>query len=190
MELSDGQQKIIKSVHEFVKNESLIFSEDDVFNNHILGVKDFAVQLSEIYNANLFVTTLASYLHDIHYIRTKDHRIHEIEGAKFAIEYLKKYSLPIKDIELISKCILNHRGSKNSIRLSLEEKIISSSDAMDHINRIQHMFYRVSQKKSYEDSIDWIRKKIKRGWEKIELPVARAIIREEYEIAKIFFSVD
>jgi uncharacterized protein len=189
MALNKQQKAIIEEVHEFVKKESIGFSEDDLFKNHVLGVKDYAVKLAKIYNANVFVVIIAAYLHDLYYLQTKNHDIHEIEGAKFAKKFLKKFNLPDDEIELISKCILNHRGSKKRKRNSIEEKIISCADAMDHINRFQHMFYRGSKKMNYEDSIRWMRSKLKRGWDKTELSKAREIIKPKYQIAKIVFNI-
>ena len=106
------QKEIIQKIHNFVKNESEGFAEDDIFTNHILGVRNYAIKLTKYYEANLFVVIISAYLHDIYYLQTKDHSIHETKGAEFAKEYLKKFKIPKEEIELISKCILNHSDKR------------------------------------------------------------------------------
>lgn len=188
MGLNSRQKAIARKVHAYVRKVCHGFAEDDVFKNHILGVRDFSIQLAREYRANLFVVTLSAYLHDIHYIQTKNHDIHEIEGSKFAREYLKQYGLSERETAHIASCILYHRGSKESPRRTIEEKIIASADAMDHISRFQEMFYRVSKERDYKEAVKWMSEKIKRGWNKIELKKGREIVKEKYLAAKIAFS--
>jgi putative nucleotidyltransferase with HDIG domain len=180
------KQKIILShVHKFVKRESKGFGSDDVFSNHILSVKNYALKLAKQYNANEFVVALAAYLHDIYRLQTHNHEIHEIRGAEITKEYLKKFDISKKEINLVCKCILHHRGSKNNKRKSIEEKIVACADAMDHINRWIHMFYRCSQRRSFAETVDWMNAKMDRGYLKITLPLAERIIRDKYLAAKL-----
>jgi len=181
--LTKNKQEIIKKIHNFVKKESEGFAEDDIFTNHILGVRDYAIILAKKYKANLFVVIIAAYLHDIYHLQTKDHSIHEIKGAEFSKNYLKKFKLPKEEIELISRCILNHRGSKKAKRETIEERIIACADAMDHINRFQQMFHRKSKVSNYEETIEWMKGKMQRGWNKLELKKARKIIKPRYKLA-------
>ena len=50
-------------------------------------------------------------------------------GAKVAEEKLKELGYPIEKIELVRKCILNHRGSQQNFRDSIEEQILAEADA-------------------------------------------------------------
>ena len=186
--LTSNQEKIIKEIHDFVKKESEGFSEDDVFTNHILGVRNYAIKLARKYKANLFVVIISAYLHDIYHLQTKDHSIHEVKGAEFAKKYLVKFKIPSDEIELISKCILNHRGSKNRKRETIEEKIVACADAMDHINRFREMFYRKSKVSNFEETIEWMKGKMKRGWEKLELKEAKRIVKPQYKLAMKFLN--
>jgi len=179
------QIKILNEVHELVKKESIGFADDDVFTNHVLNVKRYASKLAKAYHADEFVVTLAAYLHDIYHIQTHNHKIHEIKGAEFAKEYLKKFDISDDRIELVCKCILHHRGSKNNKRNSKEECIVACADAMDHIDRWIHMFYRQSQKKSFAETVEWMDAKLDRGYKKINLPLAKKLIRNKYLSAKI-----
>lgn len=188
MKLTRKQQSIVKQVHEFVREECEGFSElDDVFEHHIMGVKTFAEKLADLYKANKFVVLLAAYLHDINYIQTHNHDVHEIEGSIYVKEYLSQFNIDPEDVELVSLCVLHHRGSKRSKRESIEEKIIASADAMDHINRCLQMFYRRISKETYEESIEFMRGKLQRGWKKIELTEGRKLVEKKYEAARVLF---
>ena len=189
MELTQKQREIIKQVHDFVQRESKkseVNDEIDIFNYHILNVVRFSEMLADKYNANKFVVILASYLHDIVYIQTSNHETHEIIGAGFVKTYLSKFNIPKEEIDLVSLCVLNHRGSKKSKKESVEEKIVASADAMDHIDRCLSMLYR-SGNKDFNSALEFMKGKIKRSWEKIELTKAKEIIKPKYEAARVLF---
>jgi HD superfamily phosphodiesterase len=190
--LDKTKEEIIQEIHNFVKSESeksKVNEEISIFDYHIMNVVKFSEILAEEYNANKFVSIISAYLHDITFIQTSDHKTHEIEGEKFAREYLSKFSIPKEEIDLICLCILHHRGSKYSQKESIEEKILASADAMDHIDRCLMMFYR-SGNKIFQDAFKFMQGKIARGWKKIELEKAREIIRAKYEAAKILFEIE
>ena len=187
MKLTKKQKEIIKEVHDHVRKECIGFAEDDVFKNHVLGVRDFAVRLAKEYNADLFSVIIASYMHDLYFIKTRDHSVHEIQGSEYARHFLEKYNLPSQETDKIANCILNHRGSKNNLRNSIEEKIVACADAMDHIDRFLPMFYRISKRMSYKEAVEWITGKIERSWKKVSLKKAREMIRPKYMAAKIVF---
>lgn len=132
---------------------------------------------------------VGAYLHDIYHLQTKNHKIHEIKGAEFTEKFLKKYDITKERIELIRKCVLNHRGSKKRKRESIEEKIVSCADAMDHINRFEHMFYRKSKAMEFEELIKWLKEKMKRGYKKVELKEGRKIIQKKYDSIKIILDI-
>lgn len=189
MELTQKQKEIIEQVHDFVQRESEQSKVNDwinIFKYHILNVVRFSEMLADKYNANKFVVILASYLHDIIYIQTSNHETHEIVGAEFVKDYLSKFNISEKEIALISLCVLNHRGSKKSKKESVEEKIVASADAMDHIDRCLSMLYR-SGNKDFNSALEFMKGKIKRSWEKIELTKAREIVKPKYEAAKVLF---
>ncbi len=191
MELTKKQKEIVSKVHTYVGRECEGFSElDNVFEKHILNVVKFAKQLSQLYESNTFVVILAAYLHDLYYIQTRNHDIHEIEGSKLVKKYLEEFEITEEELNLISLCVLNHRGSKKNKRNSIEEKIVSCADAMDHIDRSVEMFFRtVKGRDTYEEAFSWTSKKLKRSWEKIELEKAREIVMKKYDAAKILFEI-
>lgn len=76
---------------------------------------------------------MAALLHDVASVTNKDFtKEHHIIGAQISVEILNKYKLPQNQIELIKKCILNHRGSILVEKSTPEEICIADSDAMAH----------------------------------------------------------
>jgi hypothetical protein len=180
--------KILKRIHDFVKNESKEHS--DAFDNHVIDVRDYAVKLARHYKADLFTVQAAAYLHDLYRFRPDPDDTHEILGAEFAGGYLKELGVDEKTAEHISKCIRHHRGARTSERLSMEEKIIACADAMDHISDSLDMFFRLARKepekwkndriKGLPEAKAWLKAKLQRGWNKLELPYAKELVRDRY----------
>ena len=187
--LTKKENSIIKKVHDFVKQESVGQFEDDVFENHIMNVKNFAIKLSEHYKANKFAIILACYLHDLTIIQEKTNVDHEIKASKFARKYLTdEFSLDAKLINLICDCILCHRGSKDRKRKSIEAKIVACADAMDHIDRSLAMFYRISKRENFRESVNWLNAKLDRGWKKLELPEAKQLVKKKFLAMKLMLT--
>lgn len=189
--------KILKKIHAFVKKESKDHS--DAFENHVLDVRDYAVNLARHYKADIFVVQAAAYLHDLYRFRDDPDDTHEIKGAEFSIGYLKELGVDAKTAEHISKCVRHHRGARASERISMEEKIIACADAMDHITDSLDMFYRISRKaflqpQTLRDVIDprsakaWLKNKMQRGWNKLELPYAKELVKDRYEAIMLLLS--
>jgi putative nucleotidyltransferase with HDIG domain len=175
-------KELVKEVEEYLRNISGKYNLlNDIYKDHILLVRDFALKLAKIYKADEEVVELASLLHDISYIETADHSIHEITGAERAKELLKD-KISNEKLELISKCIRHHRGSKDYKRESIEEQIVACADAMSHItNCLNFMHPTLGEKQmSLEDSKKWIKNKVSRGWKKITLPEARKMVEKKY----------
>jgi len=189
--------KILKKIHAFVKEESKDHS--DAFDNHILEVRDYSIKLARHYKADIFVVQAAAYLHDLYRFREDPDDTHEIRGAEFAVPYLVGIGVDRNTAEHISKCIRHHRGARSSERLSVEEKIIACADAMDHITDSLDMFYRISRKaflqpQTLQDVTDprsakaWLKKKMQRGWNKLELPYARELVKDRYDAIMLLLS--
>ena len=189
--------KILNRIHALVKKESK--NHSDAFENHVLDVRDYALKLARHYKADLFVVQAAAYLHDLYRFRDDPDDTHEIRGAEFSIKYLKELGVDAKTAEHISKCIRHHRGARVSERLSMEEKIIACADAMDHISDSLDMFYRIARKTpsdwSKKQSADgmyeakaWLKAKLKRGWNKLELPYARELVKDRYNAMMLLLS--
>src|SRR3990167_4588454 len=158
------------------------FYQETVWRYHILPVVEHSIKLGKILKADLEVLELSALLHDVAAITDKkyipDHHRH---GAKMAGKILSGLALPEEKIVKIKNCILNHRGSKSRPRLSLEEKILASADAMSHFTELADMMflvYGIHKLKTREGAI-WLKGKLERSWKKI-MPAGRQLIRDNY----------
>ena len=138
-------KKIRNKVYEAVKEACYAPSNKFTYtawHYHILPVVRHSLELGKKLNADLEVLELAALLHDYSGILDYDfYPKHHVIGAKMAGEMLEKTGFPVEKIEMVKSAILHHRGSVKSKRLSKEEKIIASADAMSHITELADMFY-------------------------------------------------
>ncbi len=175
-------RKVIEKIERLLKKS--IFKNtrvNDVFEGHLIPVKDYSVKLAKIYHADVEVVEIAALLHDIAYIETNEHENHELIGSEMVGKILKG-KLSQEKIELIKKCIKHHRGAKNYKRESIEEQIIACADAMSHIfNSLGFMYRAGVEGKDFKESKEWMKGKMERGWKKITLPQARRMIKKEYD---------
>jgi uncharacterized protein len=109
------------------------------FIYHFIPMVNYAEQLSNELGGDKESILLAAWLHDIGSI-IYGRVDHHITGAKIAEEKLKEFNYPKEKIELIKKCILNHRGSQNSVRKSIEEQIIAEADVLSNFDNIAGIF--------------------------------------------------
>lgn len=163
----------------------------DFWNDHIKYVYDHAKELAIKYNADLEIVELGALLHDIampsNYGPQEEHHIY---GAKIAEELLSKYNYPREKIELVKKCVLNHRGSENFPRETIEEQIIADADVLAHFDCIPAMFYVAFKDYNYskEEGIIWAKNKLERDYNKLS-PRTRELLEERYNsIMKVLFN--
>lgn len=137
---------------------------------HIEAVAKNAEILADKYNADKEVCVIAAWLHDIASITDYDlYEEHHIYGAKIAHEILRKFEYDENKIELVKKCILNHRGSVDNKRLSKEEQIIADADAISHFDSIPSLLYLAYKEKnmSIEDGKQFVKSKLERSFNKL-----------------------
>lgn len=178
----DVTEKIRKYVERECKKQTSKYGyEPYVF--HFVPVHDYAVRLAKKLGADLEIVELASWLHDIGSIihRRKDHHI---TGAKIAEEKLRELNYPEQKIKLIKKCILNHRGSVKSRRISLEERIIADADGMNNFNNLPGLFKAAFTYENLDQGKARIsvRQKLINTYRKIS-PAAKAMIEQQYRAA-------
>lgn len=161
----------------------------DVWTHHILSVVKYSKILAQKQNADEEIVVLAALLHDyagiLNYKYYDDHHIH---SSRLAKEILQKYSYPKNKIKIVQNCILTHRGSKNYSRKSKEAKILASADALahfDNINSLLHLAF-VHHKKSPDEGIIWVLKKLENSWKKL-MPEGKKIIKNKYNCIKKSF---
>ena len=137
---------------------------------HIQAVVKNAEILANKYNADKEVCIIAAWLHDIASITDYDlYEEHHIHGAKIADEILRKFKYDKNKIELVKKCILNHRGSLDNKRLSKEEQIIADADAISHFDSVPSLLYLAYKQKnmSIEEGKEFVKSKLERSFNKL-----------------------
>jgi len=163
---------MIKNIKEDIKRRCE--SPNNFFGNgsyeHIESVAKNAVELAEVYKADVEVCEIAGWLHDIasitDYALYENHHIH---GADMAEEILKKYNYPKDKIELVKLCILNHRGSVLKEKATIEEICVADADAISHYDTLPSLFYLafVQRKLNINDGTEFVRSKLERSYNKM-----------------------
>lgn len=156
---------------------------------HIKLVTKYSAKLANLLHADKEIVEIAAILHD--YASVKNQKYdpeHEIIGAEFAQKILEKYQYPQDKIDLVKKCILNHRGSRLKSKSSIEEICVADADAMAHFYAISSLFFLCfyKHKLDIKDSQIWIWQKLNRSWQKLS-PEAQKLIKPHYLAAKLLF---
>lgn len=179
--IRDKVKKIVKAACFSPSNKY----KKTVWSHHILSVVKHSLTLGKKLKADLEVLELSAYLHDYSSIYNfKFASEHHIHSAKMAGEMLNDFNYPEDKIERIKQCILCHRGSKPRDKKFLEDKILSSADAMSHFTELADMMYLtygVHEYNTIEGAI-WLKAKLLRSWRKV-IPKGKIIIDNEYRIA-------
>lgn len=183
-------EKIIESVYEEVKKRCMLPSNAygiGAWEHHIELVYKIALKNCDLYGADKNIVALAALLHDIASVTNKDFtEEHHIIGASIAEDILKEHNLSNEQVDLIKKCILNHRGSRLVEKNTPEEICIADSDAMAHfysIPSLLRMAY-VEKKMTIDEGRDFVFQKLKRSYNKLSRQ-GKDLIKEEYEAAQI-----
>lgn len=183
-------EKIIQEVYENVKNRCYQPTNAygiGAWDHHIELVYKIAISNCEKYTANHDIVALAALLHDVASISNKDYtEEHHIIGAQIAEEILAKYNLKKEDLDLIKKCILNHRGSRLVDKTTPEEICIADSDAMAHFYSVPSLLRMVYVEKNMniDEGADFVLHKLERSYNKLSSQ-GKEIIQPQYEAAKI-----
>jgi len=182
-------KNVIEEVKSFVENECNNHPLGrEIFLNHFIPVANYAKKLSREKNVDLELLEIASFLHDIGSIKYGREN-HHITGAEIAEKKLKELNYPNEKIELVKKCILNHRGSKKNILTTPEERIIAEADCLTFFDNLEGYFLWVIEgdgiknQKSIRESV---RKKVQNKWEQLSSD-ARKLIKLKYEAAMLLF---
>jgi len=183
--------KIVEEIREFVKEECKKPSSKyglDAYD-HLIHVKKYAETLAEEFNVDLELIKLAALLHDIGSI-IEGRENHHITGAEIAERKLRELNYSEEKISLIKKCILNHRGSVNDGRESVEEKIIADADVLACFDSIDGLFIAalVYEKRDRIDARKSVLNKIINSWNKLSFEKSKEIIKPKFEAAMLLLS--
>lgn len=156
---------------------------------HFGPVVKYANELAEELGADKEIVTVAGWLHDIGSI-IDGRENHHITGAKIAEQKLKEFNYPAEKIELVKKCILNHRGSLNNNRESIEEIVVAEADVLSNFDNIGGLF-----KAAYEyegltqgEAHASVLKKLENKYNQLHLDKSKELIGPRFEAAKLLLS--
>ena len=129
-------KEIAKTVEEACKKETNYF-DYGVWAHHVLPVVKYAKLMARKLGADEEIVEIAALLHD--YASVKDYDLyenHHLHGAELAEQILKGHNYPQDKIEQVKHCILSHRGSKVTQRLTKEALCVADADSMAHFDSI------------------------------------------------------
>ncbi len=188
-------QEIINKVYDEVKRRceaETNFYGMGAWDHHIELVYKLAVANSKKYGADKDIVALSALLHDIASVTNKDFtEEHHIIGAEIAEELLTEYGLEKDKIQLIKKCILNHRGSRLAKKTTPEEICLADSDAMAHFYSIPSLLRMVyaEKKLSIDEGAKFVLDKLTRSYNKLS-DQGKKLVSKRYEAAKLFLAND
>lgn len=157
------------------------------WDHHIKLVYELAKNNAESYGADKEVVALAALLHDIASVTNKDFtEEHHIIGATIAEELLMEENYPKDKIELVRKCVLNHRGSKLMNKNTPEEICIADADAMAHFYSVPSLLSMVYREKklSIDEGAEFVKNKLNRSYNKLSSK-GKILVKQQYEAAKL-----
>ncbi len=180
---------IIDEIKKFVKKESLKKESKygfEPYEYHLKPMVKIAQNLSRKLGGDKEIITLAAWLHDIGSIKFGREN-HHITGAKIAGEKLKELNYPQDKILLVKKCILNHRGSQDNNRDSIEEKIVAEADAMSNFDNISGLFKAafIYENLNQKEGGISVLKKLERKYKKLHFKESKEIIKPKIEAIRI-----
>lgn len=153
---------------------------------HICAVVKNAVFLAEKYGGDVEAVTIAAWLHDIasvtDYSLYEEHHIH---GAKIAEKILRNFEYD--KIELVKKCILNHRGSRPNEKITIEEMCIADADAISHFDSVPSLFYLAYVKRGLNigEGTEFVRRKLEQSFGKLSEDSKRLYFDRYSEVMRI-----
>lgn len=178
-------EEIERIAEEACKADTNIFGYG-IWTHHITQVVKIGKKLAKQYNADPEILEIAALLHDYAGIKNYDfHKEHHIYGAIEAEKILTKLNYPSEKIKLVKHCIENHRGSiKNKNKRTPEADCLANADAIAHIENVPSLLFLAYSKfgMDIDEGIEWLRKKLKRSWNKLN-PDMKKIVKDKYEAA-------
>lgn len=178
---------IIQKVKKFVESECRKPTSKygyEAFPSHFVPAAKYAQKLAKELGGDKKVILIAVWLHDIGsiiYGRTDHHET----GAEIAEKKLKELGYPAEKIKLVKKCILNHRGSQQSHRQTIEEKIVAEADTLSNFDNIAGIFKAafMFENLTQGEARDSVRKKLGNKWRQLHFENSKKIIRPKYKAA-------
>lgn len=156
------------------------------WESHIESVVKYSKLLAKKLDADEEICEISALLHDIKNIKGEK-EMHHVHGSEEVAKLLKEYNYPEDRIDMVKHCILTHSSDNNYMPESKEAKIVASADALSHFDNFLALAYVVYnlKKLSIEGGREWLVKKYKDCWDKLELiPEAKEIAKDKYDAIK------
>lgn len=178
--------------NELLKRVELSKKKDsyDFWDNHIKYVVKNAKELAKEYNADVEIVELGALLHDISLpsgIGPRDE--HHIYGAQIAEELLTSLNYPKERIERVKQCVLNHRGSKDLSRNTIEEECVADADVIAHFDAIPMLFSAAFQvfNLDLEGAKEYVKKKLEKDYNKLSERSKRLLHDRYVNVMQVLF---
>ncbi len=184
--------KIIEKIKNYVEEECKKPTSKygyEPFTYHFAPTAKYAEKLADELNADKEIVIIASWLHDIGSI-IHGREDHHITGSEIAEEKLKEFGYPQEKIDLVKKCIFNHRGSKDGKGKTLEEKILIEADTLSAFENISGIFKAafVYENKDQKSAQKAVKRKLQNKWKQLHFEKSREIIKPRYEAAMLLLT--
>ena len=181
--------EIVEEIRKFVEEECKKPTSKygyEPFEFHFVPMVAYAEALADDLGADKEIVSIAGWLHDIGSI-VESREDHHISGARIAEEKLQDLGYPAEKIELVKKCILNHRGSMSNKRESLEEKIIVEADVMSNFDNLAGIFKAalVYEYMTQQEAKVAVRKKLQNKYNQLSFDKSKELIKPKYEAAML-----
>jgi uncharacterized protein len=180
---------ILNSIRDYVFHECQAASNrfgTAFWEQHIMVMRQYALQLAEYYQAEREIVDLAAYLHDL--AALQDYEAvsqHHLLGTLKAQALLEPLGCPVEKILRVLQCIRTHSSPVLPGSGSPEEVCISHADAMAQIARPVYWLWYTFQVRAldYEQGRQWYLNRIKRHWVALGEP-AKEMVQTQYFLAK------
>lgn len=182
---------IVEEIRKFVKEECLKPSSKygfEPFEYHFEPTVKWADKLVDKLGGGREVILIATWLHDIGSI-VEGRKEHHLAGAEIARKKLLELNYPEKKIQLVEKCILHHRGSRDDKRESLEEKIVAEADVINNFDNVVGIIKTalVYEDKTEGEARQEVLEKLERKWKQLHFEESRKLIKPKLEAVKLLF---
>ena len=109
-------------------------------------------------------------------------QLHHIYGAQIAKQILEKFNYDNEKIELVQKCILNHRGSKLAKKHTLEELCVADADAISHFDNVPSLFYLAYVTRGLDENKgkEFVKSKLQRSYNKLS-EQSKELYKQKYD---------
>lgn len=176
---------IVSKVKKFVEDECKKPGSKygyEPFPFHFVPMVKHARRLADELGGNKEVILVAAWLHDIGSI-IYGRKDHHITGAEIAEKKLKEWRYSAEKIELVKKCIANHRGSQKNNRETLEEQIVAEADTVSNFDNIPGIFKAafVYEDETQGGAKDSVRKKLERKWNQLHFASSKKVIGPKFD---------